>query len=150
MEEGADEADFLELVVASERVQGWLDVLSEPRCCTARAQQVVDELYTAVSSRPAYLEEVRTGRYGGHVGWSGWCWLIPNFGRQEDCVPGEEMWMDGEAPRPARMGWEETPDCRTRRDIVTDHADMSVARDALPGPGWRCIQSIDGAAETRR
>ena len=58
----ADEADFLDLLIASERVEEWLEVVQVSETPDARLIGVLREFLAAVSSKPAYGEEVGGGR----------------------------------------------------------------------------------------
>jgi predicted nicotinamide N-methyase len=51
-----DEADFIEIIVANERIQGWLDVLKSSKD-TMRIKECLSQLATSVSNSEAYAEE---------------------------------------------------------------------------------------------
>ena len=53
----ADEQDFLESVIANERIHDWVDQLSVTRNA-ARRRDIVGQLKQATSERPSYAEEV--------------------------------------------------------------------------------------------
>lgn len=54
----ADEADFLELLIASERVEEWLDVVQKATSGDVRLIGALQEMLEAVSNKEAYVEEV--------------------------------------------------------------------------------------------
>lgn len=54
----ADEADFLELLIASERIDEWLDVIRTSKTVDAHLMGVLGEMREAFSSKEAYIEEV--------------------------------------------------------------------------------------------
>lgn len=54
---GADEGDFLELLIANERIHKWLEELVLP-VDAKRKKQLLLQLLAAVEERPAYAEEV--------------------------------------------------------------------------------------------
>ncbi len=55
----AQEDDFISLLIASERVQGWLDVIRDGHGNPVRLRQAVKELGEALRQE-AYAEEVRS------------------------------------------------------------------------------------------
>lgn len=64
MDATADEADFLDLLIASERVEEWLDVIHAAREPDSHLMSVLREFWEHVSTNQAYAEEVRA--------WAGW------------------------------------------------------------------------------
>eukprot|EP00891_Asterochloris_glomerata_P003696 jgi/Astpho2/3696/Aster-04885 len=55
----ADELDYLELLIASERISGWVRVISSSQASQAAKNRVVLDMAAAVKAREAYVEEVR-------------------------------------------------------------------------------------------
>lgn len=60
MAQPADEADFLELLIASERVEEWLEVVQNATLSDTRLIRALKDMLEAVIAKEAYVEEVGT------------------------------------------------------------------------------------------
>ncbi|RMZ52573.1 hypothetical protein APUTEX25_003716, partial [Auxenochlorella protothecoides] len=63
----ADEADFLELLIASERVEEWLEVVQNATLSDTRLIRALKDMLEAVIAKEAYVEEARHSRVASRL-----------------------------------------------------------------------------------